>query len=118
MAKSIFNEILKFSRFWNTLNTNSKYKEDDFTDSNAVAYSQDVFIYFLHEAPPCQTPLIRSHLTPLHIPAGSQVRRVELVTAPTQGASWLLYDDDADTPLAADVLTQRVHSLSSIQETT
>ena len=53
----------------NVVNTNSKYKEDDFTDSNAVAYSQDVFIYFLHEAPTCQTPLIRSPLTPLHIPA-------------------------------------------------
>jgi len=66
------------------VNTNSKYKEDDFTDSNAVAFSQDVFIYFLHEAPTCQTPLIRSRLTPLHIPALSQVRRVGLVTAPTQ----------------------------------
>ena len=69
------------------VNTNSKYKEDDFTDSNAVAYFQDVFIYFLHEAPTCQTPLICSPLTPLHIPALSQSRRVELVTAPTQGAS-------------------------------
>ena len=69
------------------VNTNSKYKEDDFTDSIAVAYSQDVFIYFLHEAPTCQTPLIRSPLSPLHIPALSQVRRVELVTAPTPGAS-------------------------------
>ena len=71
----------------NIINTNSKYKEDNFTDSNAVAYSQDVFIYFLHEAPTCQTPLIRSPLTPLHIPALSQGRRVELVIAPTQGAS-------------------------------
>ena len=35
------------------VNTNSKYKEDDFTDSNAVAFSQDVFIYFLHEVPTC-----------------------------------------------------------------
>jgi len=69
------------------VNTNSKYKEDNFTDSNAVAYSQDMFIYFLHEAPTCQTPLICFPLTPLHIPALSQVRRVELVTALTQGAS-------------------------------
>jgi len=44
-------------------------------------------------------------LAPLHIPALSQVRRVELVTAPTQGASSLLYDDDADTQLATDMLT-------------
>ena len=57
------------------------------------------------------------NLTPLHIPfpALSQVRRVELVTAPTQGASWLLYDDDADTQLAADMLTWRVPSLSCVQ---
>ena len=34
---------------------------------------------------------------------GSQVRRVGLVTAPTQGASWLLYDDDADTQPTAGV---------------
>ena len=55
-----------------------------FTDSDAVDYSQDMFIYFLHEAPTCQ---IRSPLTPLHIPALSQVRRVELVTALTRRAS-------------------------------
>ena len=55
-------------RLCTIVNTNSKYNEDDFTDSNAVAYSQDVFIYFLHEAPTCQTPLIHSPLTPLHIP--------------------------------------------------
>ena len=41
------------------VNTNLKYKEDDFTDSNAVAFSQEVFIHFLHVAPTCQTPLIR-----------------------------------------------------------
>ena len=28
------------------VNTNSKYKEDDFTDSDADDYSQDVCIYF------------------------------------------------------------------------
>ena len=33
------------------VNTNSKYKEDDFTDSNADDYFQDVCIYFRHEAP-------------------------------------------------------------------
>jgi len=48
--------------------------------------------------------LLRSPFTPLHIPALSQVRRVELVTAPTQGAYWLLHDDHADTQLAAGVL--------------
>ena len=28
------------------VNTNSKYKEDDFTHSDAIDYSQDVCIYF------------------------------------------------------------------------
>ena len=42
------------------VNTNSKYKEDDFTDSDAVDYSQDVCSISGHEAPTCQTPLIRS----------------------------------------------------------
>ena len=28
------------------VNTNSKYKEDDFTNSDAVDYFQDVWIYF------------------------------------------------------------------------
>ena len=69
------------------VNTNSKYKEDDFTNSNAVAYFQDVFIHFRHEAPTCHPRSFIPRLTPLHIPALSQVRRVELVTAPTQGVS-------------------------------
>jgi hypothetical protein len=47
------------------VNTNSKYKEDDFTDSNAVAFSQDVFIHFLHVVPTCQTPLIPAPASPL-----------------------------------------------------
>ena len=41
--------------------TNSKYKEDDFSDSNAVAFSLDVCvlkIYFLHVVPACQTQLL------------------------------------------------------------
>ena len=33
------------------VNTNSKYEEDDFTDSDAVDYSQDVCIYFLMKRP-------------------------------------------------------------------
>ena len=46
-----------------------KYKEDDLTDSNAVDHSQDVCIYFLHEAPTCHPRFLCSPLTPLHIPA-------------------------------------------------
>ena len=37
-----------------------KYKEDDFTDSNAVAFSQDVFIHFLHVVATCQIPALPS----------------------------------------------------------
>ena len=44
---------------------------------------------------------------------GSQVRRVRLVTAPTQGASWLLHADDADTELAAGVLIPLISLLTS-----
>ena len=35
------------------VNTNSKYKEDDFTNSDAVDYSQDVCICFRHEVLTC-----------------------------------------------------------------
>ena len=38
---------------YRVVNTNSKYKEDDFTDSDAVVYSQDVCIHFRYEAPTC-----------------------------------------------------------------
>ena len=51
------------------VNTNSKYKEDDFTDSDAIDYSQDVCIYFRHEAPTCHPCSFVPPLTPLHIPA-------------------------------------------------
>ena len=70
-----------------SVNTNSKYKEDVFTDSDAVDCSQDVCIYFLHEAPTCHPrPFVPS--SPLYTSQlGSQSRRVELVTAPTQGAT-------------------------------
>ena len=40
---------------------NSKYKEDDFSDSNTVDLSLDVCvlkIYFLHIVSACQTPLL------------------------------------------------------------
>ena len=65
------------------VNTNSKYKEDDFTDQNAVAFSQDVLSISSMKLPHVKP---RSFLYTSH-PARSQVRRVELVTAPTQGAS-------------------------------
>ena len=60
--------IVYFSMFFYTnrfcyifVKINSKYKEDDFSDSNAVDFSLDVCvlkIYFLHVVPACQTPLL------------------------------------------------------------
>ena len=52
-----------------SVNTNSKYKEDDFTDSDAVDFSQDVCIYFRPWSTHMSPSLLRSLLTPLHIPA-------------------------------------------------
>ena len=79
-----------------------KYKEDDFTDSDAVACFQDLWILFRQHVTPALPSPPPSHLYsswPL-----SQSRRVELVTARTQGATWLLHVDDTDTQLAAGVL--------------
>ena len=67
------------------VNTNSKYKEDDFTDSDAVVYSQDVCIYFLHEAPTCYPcSFVPSFLPPQ---PGSQFETLEMITTPSQGAT-------------------------------
>ena len=65
---------------------NSKYKEVDFSASNAVAFSLDVCV--LKSISSMNLPHVkpRSFLYTSH-PTGSQVMRVELVTAPTQGAS-------------------------------
>ena len=52
-----------------SVNTNSKYKEDDFTDSDAVDFSQDVCIYVRPWSTHMSPSLLRSLLTPLHIPA-------------------------------------------------
>ena len=48
---------------YNVVNTNSKNKEDDFTDSNAVNFSHDVYIHFRHEAPTCH-PRPSTHPSP------------------------------------------------------
>ena len=45
-----------------------KYKEDDFSDSNAIAFSQDVCvhkIHFRHEAHTCNPRSVFPRLTPL-----------------------------------------------------
>ena len=69
------------------VNTNSKYKEDDFTDSDAIVYSQDVCIYFLHEAPTCY-PRSFDPSSPLYTSQpGSQFETLEMITTPSQGAT-------------------------------
>ena len=69
------------------VNTNSKYKEDDFTHSDAIDYSQDVCIYFRHEAPTCHP---RSFVPPSPLytsQPGSQIETLEMITTPSQGAT-------------------------------
>ena len=51
------------------VNTNSKYKEDDFTDSDAVDYFQDVWIAVSAGPPTCHPGSFVPPSTPLHIPA-------------------------------------------------
>ena len=113
-------QLIQFSsnRFINShVNTNSKYKEDNFTDSDAVDYFQDVWIYFRRSAH--MSPSLLRSTPPLYTSQSlCQVRRVVLVTAPTQGASWLLHDDDADTQLAVGGAYPRVPSSSCIPEAT
>ena len=59
----------------------------------------------MNSFPPTCHPRSFVHPPPLYTsrPLSSQSRRVELVIAPTQGATWLLHHDDADTQLAAGV---------------
>ena len=72
----------------NVVKINSKYKEDDFSDSNAVAFSLDVCvlkIHFLHVVPTCQTPLLLPPPSTDPSP-GSQRRTLEMITTSSQGA--------------------------------
>ena len=89
-------ECLK--RIKTIVNTNSKYKEDDFTDSDAVDYSHDMCIYFRPWSTHMSPSLLRSLLTPLHIPA----RHSDWNTGDDHKfvsweQPWLLHSDDADT---------------------
>ena len=68
------------------VNLNSKYKEDDYTDSNASVNSLDVCVHRIHFRNEASTPHM-SNPRSSQLPVFSQVMRVELVTAPTQGAS-------------------------------
>ena len=70
------------------VNTNSKYKEDDFTHSDAIDYSQDVCIYFRHEAPTCNPRSFVPPPSPLYTSQpGSQIETLEMITTPSQGAT-------------------------------
>ena len=68
------------------VNLNSKYKEDDYTDSNASVNSLDVCVHRIHFRNEASTPHM-SNPRSSQLPVFSQVRGVERVTAPTQGAS-------------------------------
>ena len=86
--------------FYTVVNTNSKYKEDDFTDSDAVDYSQDVCICFRHEALTCHP---RSFVPPSPLytsQPGSQPETLKTITTPSQ--PWILHDGDSDTKIDAD----------------
>ena len=76
------------------VNTNSKYKEDDFTDSDAGDYFQDMWIYF------------RPHVTlapslPLHpstYPSPSfRLKHWRWSQLRLREQPWLLHGGDADT---------------------
>ncbi|XP_023320311.1 uncharacterized protein LOC111695286 [Eurytemora carolleeae] len=74
--------------FWKMLESiKSNNKEDDFTDSDADDYSQDVFIYFLYEALTCH-PRFFVPSSPLYTSQpGSQIETLEMITTPSQGAT-------------------------------
>ena len=73
--------------YYTVVNTNSKYKEDGFTDSGADDYSQDVCIYFLHEAFTCY-PCFFDPSSPLYISQpGSQIETLEMITTLSHGAT-------------------------------
>ena len=79
--------------------SNSKYKEDDFTDSDAIDYSQDVCIYFHHKAPTCHP---RSFVPPSPSTHPSPALAVRLKhwrwsQLRLREQPWLLHGDDADT---------------------
>ena len=68
----------------NVVNTNSKYKEDDFTNSDAVDYSQDVCICYRHEARTCP-PRSFVPSSPLYTSQpGSQPETLKTITTPSQ----------------------------------
>ena len=92
--------INSFCRGIHLLTQIRKYKEDDITNSNAVDYSQDVCIYFLHEAPTCH-PRSFGPPSPLYTSQpGSQPETLKTITTPSQ--PWLLHDGDSDTKIDAD----------------
>ena len=76
------------------VNTNSKYKEDDFTDSDAVACFKTYESFSTHLPPSPFRPL-----PPHYTPPGPSVRLNHLRWSQLclREQPWLLHDDDTDT---------------------
>ena len=93
-----------FQRFTHLLycsvvNLNSKYKEDDYTDSNASVNSLDVCVHRIHFRNEASTPHM-SNPRSSQLPVFSQLKTPKTFTTPSQ--PWLLHDDDSDTELTAE----------------
>ena len=69
----------------NAVNINSKYKEDDYTDSNASVNSLDVCVHRIHFRNEASTPHM-SNPRSSQLPVFSQRRTLEMITTPSQGA--------------------------------
>jgi hypothetical protein len=82
------------------VNTNSKSKEDDFTDSDAVVCFKTCEFFSAHMSPSPFRSLPPSHLLYTSLPALSQPETLKTITTLSQ--PWLLHDVDSDTELAAD----------------
>ena len=79
---------------YTVVKTNSKYKEDDFSDSNADVNSLNVCVYTGSKHTTC----VKSPLTLAPALPGSQPYTLKTSTTPP----WLLCDDDSDTELTAE----------------
>ena len=84
-CKGFFSSI---SNYYTIVNINSKYKEDDCTDSNASVNSLDVCVHRIHFRNEASTPHMsnpRSSQLPPHL--SSQPKTPEMITTQSQRAT-------------------------------